>query len=137
MKNLKEAIVDNDEILNVVNDTNMVITEDWYNNDSVKYLEKDYLDEIVKYCETLNIYLSEIDPKTLNTQFPDKKWNYLTKTLAYAYEYFNCIDDHKKSVDNLGKEAFFSELKNKCPDDDETQRTKEFINCLISKMEKK
>ena len=34
----------------------------------------------------------------------------------------------KKPVKNLKKEEFFSKLKNKCPDDDETERTREIIN---------
>ena len=55
------------------------------------------------------------------------KWQYLNKKLAYPYEYFNSIDDYKKSVHNLKKEDFFSKLKNKCPDNEEKQQTKEII----------
>ena len=47
--------------------------------------------------------------------------------LAYPYEYFNSIDDYQKPVDNLKKEHFFSKLKIKCPDDEETERTKKII----------
>ena len=58
--------------------------------------------------------MGENDLKILKTGFPDK-WKYLTKKLAYPYEYFNSIDDYQKSVDNLEKEHFFSKLKNNCP----------------------
>ena len=64
------------------------------------------------------------------------KWKYLTKKLAYPYEYFHCLDDYQKLVDNLKKEYFFSKLKNGYPDDDEIERTKEIIKNSILKMEK-
>ena len=70
--------------------------------------------------------MSGNDLKILKTGFRDK-WKYLTKKLAYPYEYFNSIDDYKKPVDNCKKEDFFSKLKNKCPNDEEIERTKEFI----------
>ena len=70
--------------------------------------------------------MDEDDFKILKKEFPDK-WRYLNKKLAYPYEYFNSIDDYKKPVHNLKKEDFFSKLKNKCPDDEEIQRTKEII----------
>ena len=70
--------------------------------------------------------MGENDLNTLKTGFPDK-WNYLTKKLAYQYEYFNSIDDHQKPVDILKKEDFFSKLKNDYPSDEETERTKEVI----------
>ena len=66
------------------------------------------------------------DFKILKKEFPDK-WQYLNKKLAYPYEYFNSIEDYKKPVHNLKKEDFFSKLKNKCPDNEEIQRTKEII----------
>ena len=47
------------------------------------------------------------------------------KKIAYPHEYFNNIDDYKKPVDNLKKENFFSKLKNKCPNDNEMERTKQ------------
>ena len=70
--------------------------------------------------------LDEDDFKILKKEFPDK-WLYLNKKLAYPYEYFNSIDDYKKPVHSLKKEDFFSKLKNKCPDDEKIQRTKEII----------
>ena len=70
--------------------------------------------------------MGENDLKILKIGFPDK-WKYLTKKLAYPYEYFNSIDDYQKPVNNLKKEDFFSKLKNKCPDDAEIQRTMDII----------
>ena len=66
------------------------------------------------------------DFKILKKEFPDN-WQYLNKKLAYPYQYFNSIDDYQKPVDNLKKEDFFNKLKNKCPDDDVIERTKEII----------
>ena len=51
----------------------------------------------------------------------------LTKKLAYPSEYFNSTDDYKKPVNKLKKEDFFRKLKNKCPDDEEIQRTMDII----------
>ena len=48
--------------------------------------------------------------------------------LAYPYEYFNSIEVYHKPVDNLKKKDFSSKLKNKCPEYDEIERTKENIN---------
>ena len=86
--------------------------------DSYRFLSTG-LDSLVKN-------LDEVDFKILKKEFPDK-WQYLNKKLAYPYEYFNSIDDYQKPVINLKKEDFFSKLKNKCPDDEEIQRTKESI----------
>ena len=54
--------------------------------------------------------MRENDLKILKTRFPDKR-RYLTKKLAYPYEYFNSIDHYQKPVDNSKKEDSFSELK--------------------------
>ena len=70
--------------------------------------------------------MGENDLKYLKTGLPDN-WKFLTKKLANPYEYFNSIDDYQKSVDDLKKEDFFSKLKNKCPDDEEIQRTMDVI----------
>ena len=70
--------------------------------------------------------MGENDLKILKTGIPDK-WKYLTKKLAYPYEYFNSIDDYQKPVNNLKKEYFFSKLKNDYPDDQEIQRTMDII----------
>ena len=70
--------------------------------------------------------MGENDLKNLKAEFPDK-WKFLTKKLAYLYEYFNSIDDCQKPVDNLKKEDFFSKLKNDYPSDEEIERTAEII----------
>ena len=70
--------------------------------------------------------LNQDDFRILKKEFPDK-WQYLSKNLAYPYEYFNSIGDYQKPVDNLKKEDCFSKLKNKCTDYEEIQRTKEII----------
>ena len=120
MKNLKKEIVDNDEILGMVK----IIVED---DRVIEDLKKDYPEEIKNLEEALLDYMGENDLKVLKTQFPDE-WKFLTKKLAHPYEYFNSIDDfRKKPVDNLKKEDFFSKLKNKCPDDEELERTMDFI----------
>ena len=87
LKNLKEEIVDNDEILDIVNE----ITED---DKTIKNFKKDYPDKVRNLEEALVKYMGENDLKILKTEFPDK-WNCLTKKLAYSYEYFNSIDDHQ------------------------------------------
>ena len=86
--------------------------------DSYRFLSES-LDKLVKN-------LDEDDFKILKKEFPDK-WQYINKKLAYPYEYFNNINDYKKSVDNLKKEDSFSKLKNDYPDDEEIDRTKEII----------
>ena len=120
LKNLKEEIVDNDEILNIINE---IIEGD----ETIKDLKIDYPEEIKNLEEALLDYMGENDLKILKTGFPDK-WKNLTKKLAYPYEYFNSIDDYQKLVDNLVKKDFFSKLKNKCPDNEEIERTLDIIN---------
>ena len=56
----------------------------------------------------------------------DNRWKHLNKNLACPYEYFNCLDDHRKPVDNLKNEDLFSKLKNKCPSDEKIERAKVF-----------
>ena len=70
--------------------------------------------------------MGENDLKHLKMEFPDK-WKYLTKKLAYPYEYFKAINDYEKPVDILKKEIFFSKLIIDYPDDEEIERTKLFI----------
>ena len=119
LKNLKEEIVDNDEILIIVN---KIVEED----KTIKDLKKHYPEEIKKLEESLLNYMGENDLKVLNKGFSGK-WKFLTKTLAYPYEYFNSTDDYKRPVVNLKKKNFFSKLKNKCTDDEEIQRTMDII----------
>ena len=74
LKNLKEEIVDNDEILNIINE----IIED---DETIKDLKKDYPEDIENLEEALLDYMGENDLKILKTGFPDK-WKFLTKKLA-------------------------------------------------------
>ena len=128
LKKLKNEIVDLDEILNIANE----IVED---DKTIKDLKTDYPDKIKNLEEALNNYIGENDPKTLKTGFPDK-WKFLTKKLAYPYEFFNSIEDYQKPVINLKKEDFFSKLKKGYPDDEEIERTKEIIKLFNIKTEK-
>ena len=126
LEDFEEEIVDNDEILNIVNEIKMLFTENKYRNDSIKDLKKDDPDKINELEEALLDYMGKNDLKILKTGFPDK-WKYLKKKLAYPYEFFNCIEDYQKAVDNLKKEDFFTKFKKKCPDDEEVQRTMDSI----------
>ena len=126
LKDFEEEILDNDEILNIVIEIKLLITEDMYKNDSIKDLKKYYPEKVNELEEASLDYMGENCLKILKTGFPDK-WKKLTKELAYPYEFFNCIENYQKPVDNLKKEDFFSKLKNKCPDDEEKERTKEII----------
>ena len=131
LKDLKEEIFDNDEILDIINKIekeSLNLEEDDVDM-TIKNLKKYYPEEIENLEQLLLEYMGENDLKILKTGFPDK-WKYLTKKLAYPYEFFNRIEDYKKPVDNLKKEDFFSKLKNKCPDDDEVEKTKEIIKKL-------
>ena len=74
LKKLKDEIVENDEILNIINE----IIED---DRTIKDLKKNYPDEIKNLEEALLNYMGENDLKILKTGFPDK-WKYLTKKLA-------------------------------------------------------
>ena len=69
--------------------------------------------------------MGEKDLKILKTGFPDN-WIYLTKKLAYPYEYYNSIEEYQKPVDKSKKENFFSKLKNNCSSDKEIERTKNY-----------
>ena len=109
MNDFGEELVDNDEILNILKEIKIFFKED-KQNDSIQDLKKDYPDNIKELEDALLNYMGENDLKLLKTEFPDK-WKYLAEKLAYPYEYFTCIDDYQKSVDNLNKEDFFSNLK--------------------------
>ena len=76
--------------------------------------------------------MSENGLRFFKTEFPDK-WIYLSKKLAYPFDYFRSIDDYQKPVNNLKKEEFFRKLKNKSPTDEKTERTKEIIKKYIIK----
>ena len=125
LKDFKDEIVDNDEILDIVNKIEENYPEEIEDDRTIKNLKKCYPEEIENLEEALLNYMGDY-LKILKRGFPDK-WKYLTKKLAYPYEYFNCIDDYQKPVNNLKKEHFFSKLKNKCPDNEEIQRTMDII----------
>ena len=55
-----------------------------------------------KIKEAIINYMGENDLKILKTEFPEK-WKYLTKKLAYPYEFFNCLDDYQKPFNNSQK----------------------------------
>ena len=76
LKNLKEEIVDNDEVLNINNE---IIEAD----ETIKDLKKHYPIEINKLEEALLNYMGENDLKILRTGFPDK-WNYLTNQIKIS-----------------------------------------------------
>ena len=107
LKDFKDEIFDDDEILDIVSKIEEKYTEEILNLDeddrTIKNLKKYYPDKIKALEEALLDYMGENDLKILKTGFPDK-WKYLTKKLAYPYEYFNSIDDYQKPVDNLKKE---------------------------------
>ena len=130
LKDFKDEVFDDDEKLDNVSKIEKNYTEEILNleedDKTIKNLKKYYPEEIEILEEALLNYMGENDLKILKTGFPDK-WKYLTKKLAYAYEYFCSIDDYQKPVNNLKKEHFFSKLKNKCPDDEEIQRTMDII----------
>ena len=71
LKDLKEEIVDNDEIVNTVNEIKILIREDSYEKDSIKELKNDYPDKIEKLEEALLNYMGENHLKNLKAEFPD------------------------------------------------------------------
>ena len=96
---------------------------------AVKYGCIRFVDSYGFLSESLDKLVKNLDVDVfiiLKKDFPDK-WQYLNRKLAYPYQYFNSIDDYQNPVDNIKKEDFFSKLKNKYPDDDEIERTKEVI----------
>ena len=110
LKDLKAEVVDNDKILDNIN--KIEEEEDLRNNypndnKNLKDLKKDYPDEIKNLKEALLDYIGENDLKILKAELPDK-WKYLTRKIAYPYEYFNSIDDYQKPVDNLEKKKISS-----------------------------
>ena len=125
LKNLKKEVIGDDKILNIINELENMIDKT-KRNKSISDLKKKYPDKINELEEAFLDYIGENDLKLLKTEFPDK-WRYLTKKLAYPYEYFNSIEDYNKPVDKLENKDFFSKLKNKCPDDIEIDRTREII----------
>ena len=125
LKNLKKEVFGDDKILNIINELEDLIDKS-KRNQSISTLKKKYPDKINELEEAFLDYQGENDLKILKTEFPDK-WRYLTKKLAYPYEYFNNFEDYNKPVDKLENKDFFSKLKNKCPDNEQIDRTREII----------
>ena len=125
IKNLKKEVIGGDKILNIIIELENMIDKT-KRNKSISDLKKKYPDKINELEEAFLDYIGENDLKLLKTEFPDK-WRYLTKKLAYPYEYFNSIEDYEKPVNKLENKDFFSKLKNKCSDDKEIDRTREII----------
>ena len=98
IKNFKEEIVDNDEILNIVNE----IEEE---DRTIEGLKKDYTGKNEKMEEAVNNYITGTYFKNLKTEIPGK-WKYPKKNLAYPYEYFNIFDDYHKPNNNFKKRLF-------------------------------
>ena len=68
-----------DNILNIVIETGTLISDDRYNNNSIKDLKKDFPDTIDKSEEALKIYVTgNNDFEILKTDFPEK-WTFLNK----------------------------------------------------------
>ena len=130
LKNFKKEIFDSDEIMDIISKIEENYSEEIFNLDeddrTIGKLKEYYPEEIENLEKVFLDYMGENDLKILKYGFPDK-WRYLTKKLAYPYENFNSIDDYQKPVNELKKEHFFSKLKNKCPDDEEIQRTMDII----------
>ena len=104
LKNLKKKeIVDKDEKLKIVNE----IGE---KGRTIEDLKKDYQDKVKNLEEAFSIYMGENDLRLFKTEYPDK-WKYVTRKIAYLYQYFNSIEDYQKPVDNLKKEDFFSKFR--------------------------
>ena len=101
---MKKEVNGDDKILNIINELENMIDKN-KRNKSISDLKKKYPDKINELEEAFLDYIGENDPKLLKTEFPDK-WRYLTKKLAYPYEYFNSIEDYNKPVDNLEKKRF-------------------------------
>ena len=125
LENLNKGVFGDDKILNIINELENM-TDKNKRNKSISDFKKKHPDKIIELEEAFLDFIGENDLKILKTEFPDK-WRYLTKTIAYPYEYFNSIEDYNKPVDNLENKDFFSKLKNKCPDDKEINRTRETI----------
>ena len=81
LKDFEDEIVDNDQILNIVNEVNVLIRDDRYENYPFQDWKKHYPNEIEQLGESLLNYLGGNDLKLLKLEFPDK-WKYLTKKLA-------------------------------------------------------
>ena len=95
-------------------------------------MNKDYPDNFGKIEEAFFNKMGENNVKISKIELPDK-WKYLTKKLAYPYEFFNCIENCQNSVENLKKANFFSKLINTYPDDEKIEHRKQIFKLFIIK----
>ena len=86
MKSLKEEIVDNDEISDILNEKEILIKEVGYKTDSITDIKKVYPDENEKFKEASLKYMGKNVLRILKVDFPDKKLKFLTEKLAYPSE---------------------------------------------------
>ena len=85
--------------------------------------------------EKLSESLKDEDYIHLKQEFPNH-WMILTKKLAYPNEFYKTLEDYEKPIEELlrsAKEACFSKVKNKCPDQEEIDRSNEILKSLIIK----
>ena len=68
-------------------------------------MKKVFPGEIIKLEEALLNFIGEKDPKIFKTDLPDNKWKYLTKKIAYPYEFCNILDDYRKPIEDLKKKT--------------------------------
>ena len=85
--------------------------------DSYRFLQNS-LDDLVKTVDELTILKKDFSN---NCEF-------LSKKLAYPYEYFKSYDGYNLPITNLTKEDYFKRLKNGQPQDGEIQRTNEIFH---------
>ena len=79
--------------------------------------------------EKIRESINDHDYIHLKRHFPNH-WMLLKKKIAYPYEFFRSLEDYEKPIDEFlksGKEAYFSIVKNKRPDQEEKDRTNEII----------
>ena len=79
-KDLEEEVANNDEIIYILDEVKILVTEDKYQNDSINDFKKDYPDKIIELEEAILNYMRGNDLNFLKTQFP-YKWRYLTKKI--------------------------------------------------------
>ena len=90
LKDLKDEIFDNDEILDIVKKIEKETLNLEEDDRTIKNLKKYYPKEIENLEQLLLDYIGENDFKILKIGFPDK-WKYLTKKLALLKIHMNIL----------------------------------------------
>ena len=88
MKDLEEEIVDIDDIINIVNETKILIKEDKYKNYSIKGLWKVLPEKNIKLEDALPKYTGENDLEISKPEISDNNWNNLTKKISMSNWFF-------------------------------------------------